>query len=264
MNLEKLLNAWVLLALNIVIIVAAEFSGSLFLETGLIHIIAFGFLVLGISRVFVHYSAFDRYLQPLIVGSVVALLFFTFSHMFEYMSFHITSTDFYDDTLYTTVTNIYLTAMLLITTGAQYFLSKKDSAWGRWYALCAASLATGTLTILVLMGSVDLAFEPDEPWLYAYALALVLVTVLCVRSLRSLGSHVSIMKSFAVYLGLGVVLIALSALHYVLYDILKDAGLPLVQVVYISHFCFYAALSVMFLAFPKIVQKTGMYLGAWT
>jgi hypothetical protein len=67
------------------------------------------------------------------------------------------------------------------------------------------------------------------------------------------------MKGFTAYLAMMCVLIAAAALHYVLYDILKDIGLPLVQIVYLSHFCFYAALSVLFLAFPRIVQKGGMY-----
>ena len=54
-------------------------------------------------------------------------------------------------------------------------------------------------------------------------------------------------------------LVAGAAFQYVFYELIEDAGLPEHQVIYMSHFFFYAALSVMFLAFGKSLEPKGIF-----
>ena len=67
------------------------------------------------------------------------------------------------------------------------------------------------------------------------------------------------MRDFVNYFIAAFVLIAISALQYVLYDKLLDLGMPMLQVVYLSHFLFYGALSLIFLAFARLTNLGGVY-----
>jgi hypothetical protein len=64
---------------------------------------------------------------------------------------------------------------------------------------------------------------------------------------------------FSLYIAISFALIAAAALQYVLYEALEDAGLPVLQIIYVSHFFFYAALSLLFLSFPKLARLGGIY-----
>lgn len=261
MNLEKVLSVKVLIAINIIIILAAEMTGDLFLTTGLIHMIALLFLLLGISRIFVHYNSFDQYLQPLTLGSVGALLLFSFSHLTEYFSFgH--GEEHYSDALYVDVTNIYMTAMLLVALGAQYFLAKRAGRYKLFSALTLGFLGSFLVTILGFMRVIEISLEPDEMDVYLYTALVIGVTTVSVVRLFKLGQVVSIMKSFAWYIVVAFTLVTAAALHYLLYEILEHLGMPDVQIIYISHFLFYAALSLMFLAFSRLANLGGIYAAA--
>lgn len=258
MNIERIMTPTVLVIINLIIIIAAEATGELFLETGLIHIIALFFLILGISRIFVHYKTFDQYLQPLLLGSVAAILLFSFSHVVEYFSFgH--GEEAYDDALYVDVTNMYSTAMLLVALGAQFFIYKRvHKLWTLLLCLGAFALSLA-LTILGLIRSYELPLEPDEPWIYLYGVLVLLATYLSVSRMHALGSATSIMKQFSGYLVVAFILVAGSALYYLAYELLEELGLPDTQIIYISHFMFYAALSLMFLAYPRLAKPQGLY-----
>jgi hypothetical protein len=257
MNLEKILSAKVLLLLNVAIIITAELTGSLFFDYGIIHIIAFFFLLLGISRVFVHYNAFDQYLKPLTFGSVAALLLFSISHLLEYVSFG--STGEYSDALYIDVTNIYMTAMLVVAIAAQYFIHKRDKTPITMSFLILGFLASLTVTALCLLRKMEISIEPDEADVYIYSAFVIAISVFSASRMFKIGKAVSIMHSFAGYIAVAFVLIAASSLHYSLYELLEHAGVPEMQIIYINHFLFYAALSLMFLAFARLSKLGGIY-----
>lgn len=258
MTLEKILNAKVLILLNLVIIVATELSGELFLQTGLIHIIALLFLLLGISRIFVHHDAFDPYLRPITFGAIAALVLFAFSHLTEYLNFE-GGEEFYADALYVHVTNLYMTAMLLVGLGAQSFLSRKDNARTPVLLMGLGFAAALLVTLLGFMQIWVVSLEPDEASVYLYAAIVTAVTILCINRMLKIGNSVSIMKTFAWYIAIAFFLVAAAALHYLFYELLEDIGLSEVQIVYLSHFAFYAALSFMFLAFPRLARLGGIY-----
>ena len=80
-----------------------------------------------------------------------------------------------------------------------------------------------------------------------------------IERLFKIRKSVSIMRGFTSYLIGAFVLVAIAALQYIWYDALQDAGVPYLQIIYISHFLFYGALSLMFLAFQHIANLGGMY-----
>jgi hypothetical protein len=56
----------------------------------------------------------------------------------------------------------------------------------------------------------------------------------------------------------GIAGIMLATLPYIFYDLLEMRwGVPMYQIMYLSHFFFYASLSLMFLAFGKITVLGG-------
>ena len=121
-NLEKILSFRVLLVLNILIIIFAELSGRFFEEKGIIHLLAVIFVILGVSRIFVHYEVFDRFLKPFLLGGVAALIIFALSHLVEFLGFMLFHT--YSDAVFINVVNFYIISMLMVTIGAEYFLCK--------------------------------------------------------------------------------------------------------------------------------------------
>jgi hypothetical protein len=244
--------------INIAIIVAAEMTGDFFLQTGLIHIIALLFLLMGISRIFVHYNAFDPYLRPLTLGAVAALLLFSFSHLTEYLSLD-HATNGYSDELYVDVTNLYMTAMLLVAFGAQLFLAKRTKSYRLMFVLLLGFCASLTVTVLGFMQKISISLEPDEASVYVYTAIVIGVSVLSIHRMFTLGKTVSIMRSFAGYISAAFFLVTASALHYLLYEILEHLGMPELQIIYVGHFLFYAALSLIFLAFPRLAMMGGIY-----
>jgi hypothetical protein len=259
MYLEKILNPLFIVAINIAIIIAAEATGDLFLRTGAIHIIALVFLFLGISRIFVHYRTFDQYLQPMVFGSVAALLLFSFSHVVEYASFEHDGHELYADALYVDVTNMYMTAMLLVALGAQFFLYKRTQRTAGLTIITALFVAIFAATLFGLLRMYELSIEPDEPWIYLYSVLVLLVTLVSANRMLVLGKSASLLKKFTGYIVISFILIAVAALDYLLYELLEELGVAAVQIVYISHFLFFAALSLMFLAYPKLAKPQGLY-----
>lgn len=255
---EKILSDRVLLIANIVIIIVTELSGNFFLDTGIIHLIALGFVVLGISRIFVHYNVYDHYLRLLIGGGVLALLIFSASHLVEflgYMYFKI-----YEDAIFVSVINFYIASMLAIVIGAEYFLVALKK--GRLATIIVSSvgmLGFLFLSAVIFSGQLPVSLELTVSTPYIYAVLVLGVSILSVNRLLKIKKHVSIMVGFANYFIAAFALIATSALLYVFYDPLKELGMPDIQILFVSHFLFYGALSLMFLAFVRLSNLGGIY-----
>jgi hypothetical protein len=255
---EKVLNPWVLLSINVFIILATELSGSFFIDKGTVHLIAILFVVLGISRVFVHYDAYDRYLRLLIKGGTAALIIFSVSHLIEFLGY--TYFKIYEDAIFINVVNFYIMSMLVVAVGAEYFLRtlKKKSAVAT-NIFITGIVALFVLTVLIFLNKVSVSLEPDELAIYFYAALVLVVFFLSVSRLIKIKKHVSIMVGFIDYFISAFVLITISALQFVFYDVLKGLGMPVIQVIYVSHFLFYGALSFIFLAFARLANLQGIY-----
>lgn len=257
-NLEKILSHWTLLAINVVIITVTELSSHFFVDKGIIHLIALLFVFLGISRIFVHYDAYDRYLRPLIRGGLAALLFFSVSHLVEFLGYVYLKT--YEDAIFINVINFYIISILAITIGAEYFLRtlKEDNRATIWI-LSAGVVVFLVLTPLIFLNKIKVSLELDSWTVYVYTVIVLGALFFGVDRLVKIKRHVPVVADFVNYFIATFVLVAISAFQYIFYDAIGAIGVPAFQVVYMSHFLFYGALSFMFLAFARLAHMGGVY-----
>lgn len=257
-KLEKILNPWVLLGINIAIILATELSGERFMTSGAIHLIALFFVLLGVSRIFIHYDVYDRYMRLLIGGGAMALVIFSLSHLVEFLGFVYFKT--YEDTIFVNVVNFYIMSMLVVTLGAEYFLNALKKNLVTSIGILAATIpALFVLTIFVYLKKISVSLESTSLLVYVYVAVILVTLFFSVRRLVEIKKQVPIMTNFVNYFIAAFALIAVSALQYVLYDVLLSIGIPTTQIMYVSHFLFYGALSLIFLAFARLTNLGGVY-----
>lgn len=248
------------LVLNTLIIVLAQTldGGTLLYNTGIIHIIALGFVGLALIRVFYHYYTYDPILEKFIHATLAAMGIFAFSHIVEFLS--MTVLHQYADAVYINVANYYLISLLVISLGTEYFLGVLYSHSPRMnrviYALIAGLvLLSGALIINDRLISLNVgSYTP-----IIYTVATLAVIVFNLYKMRQIKRGVDFMPGFVNYLSVSIVLIGVAALSNVYYVFFTDIfNLPEYQAVYFSHFAFYIALSFLFLAFGKVSHLGGM------
>ncbi len=255
---EKLFNHWTFLFLNLTIVVLVEMTGTFFMSTGLIHLIAIVFIVLGIGRIFVHYEVYDQFLKPLIYGGIVTLILFAISHVLEYAGYAVFYLPY--GTIAVNVVNFYLMGLLMIALSVVYFLKRLEKGLAIYGYILALGMVITLLAMIIFYlrpGLVNLS--PSSWMMYLYTLAVVGVTALGIGWLRRLKKHVSILTNFIDYFNAALVMIAISAMFYVLNELLAKIGVEYMQIMYISHFVFYGALSLIFLSFVRLSRLGGIY-----
>ncbi len=262
--LEKIFNPFVLLFLNGAVVIAAEFAGGgfFFAQTGLIHGIALLFIALAISRLFVHYYTFDPALEKFVHATLAALLVFSASHFMEFISYRFLNMA--GDAIFANVLHFYLISLLLINVGAEFFLRKVDRRSPAFIVLYIIGIVVmAGLTSAYFVNDRIVTLAPGSPMIPAYSTLVAVIAALGIYKLLRIKNRVSIAAGFVNYLLAAYALIAISATQGIYVDILaRDFGIPLIQIAYISHFTFYAALSFMFLAFVKFANLGGLYAAA--
>lgn len=257
-KLEKIFNHWTLLAINLVIIVAVEATGMFFMQSGLIHLIALLFIGLGISRIFVHYEVYDRFLKPLIYGGIAVLILFAVSHILEYLNYAVFYLPF--PMIAANVVNFYLVGLVIVTFSTTFFLKgiEKGTTFYRYtLPLITVFLVIVTIRNYLNPSLVDLG--PNKALMYIYASGVVGATILGVYWLLRLKKYESMLASFIDYFNASFIMIGVSATFYVFNEIFEKVGIDYMQVMYISHFLFYGALSFMFLSFVRLTKLGGLY-----
>lgn len=258
--IEKIFNPWVLLALNAAIIFATELvgGGKLFFNTGLIHAVAVAFIILSVSRIYSHYHTFDAFLERLVHAALFAMTIFAFSHLAEFLSY--TVFHLKEDAIFANVANFYIASMLFMALGAEYFVRTHDHK-NKWatYAIGAVILAALALIPVFMLRDNLASLDTDEPMFFIYLAAIVVSTIFTMVELVRIRRLVSMTRDFVSYLLAATALIGLSAVQNISYDFLEKIGLPNYQIIYTSHFAFYGALSLMFLAFVRLANLPGIY-----
>ncbi|MBI3114844.1 MAG: hypothetical protein HYZ07_02685 [Candidatus Harrisonbacteria bacterium] len=257
-KLDRIFNPVALLLLNIAIVAATELTGTYFFDTGIIHVIAGGFIVLAVLRAFLHYYSYDAVLENFFHAALVASIVFAASHVAEFYSYRVLRLS--EDATFANVANFYIVSLLVIAMGAEIFLTIRRRRRPVLIASYVLAAAIGTGFIIALFVNDKLvSLEPDSPAPYLYAIVSFIVGAVAYVRSEEIGRVVGISRHFVDYLLAGIVLIILSVLPNVFYELLEDAGLPTHQIIYASHFLFYAALSLMFLAFRTISGLGGVY-----
>lgn len=68
------------------------------------------------------------------------------------------------------------------------------------------------------------------------------------------------MSGFVNYLAISIGMVVFAALPNIFYELMEDKlNIPELQIIYLSHFTFYAALSIIFLAFGRLSNLAGVY-----
>lgn len=259
-KIEKIFNPYFFLSLNIVIILLAEFVGGSkwFLKSGAIHFIAVGFVVLAVIRIFYHPDTYDPILQNFVRAGLAAMFVFAIAHVIEFISFMLLNN--YVDAVYANTANLYLVSMLLIILGEGLFLWRLNRR-GLWKVPAVITLIVMLLvfTVYLLFNNKAISLEPDEAAPFIYVAIAIAATVIGLVQARAISRHVGFMKDFVKYLSASVVVIGISILPNIFYDPLTDFfhGAEF-QAIYLSHFAFYAALSLLFLSFSKLNHLGGL------
>ncbi|MBI5742793.1 MAG: hypothetical protein HZA25_03065 [Candidatus Niyogibacteria bacterium] len=262
--LDKILNIYSLAALNVAIVLLAEFvgDGKYFFESGIIHIIAILFIILAISRSFMHYYTYDPSFEKFLHASIAALLIFAASHFIEYLTFM--TANVYEDAVFANVANMYIMSLLVLIIGGDIFMRAFSSGPTLLMKASAAAIAALTaLTIMLLLRSKLISLEPDEIYPYIYGVALVSCGGFALYQMRRIRDRISLPHGFINYFMAATTLIIIAALINIFYEFLENIlVLPAHQVIYLSHFAFYAALSLMFIAFSKLSRLGGILADA--
>ncbi|MFA6519523.1 MAG: hypothetical protein WCT41_01715 [Candidatus Paceibacterota bacterium] len=258
---DRFLNAYSLLIINLLIIVLALTVGGglYFFETGLIHLIALIFIALAVLRIIYHHYTYDPILEKFVHASLFALIVFAGSHIIEYISMMFLNR--YQDAVFANVGNFYLIGTFSIIIGATYFSGINHRTYASFLRMLSYAFIAGFFLFSVFLFANDRAIglEVEDPAPFLYALMLVIAGVLAVIEIVKIRRLTPIMHGFTTYLLGGLVLLLIAILPNIFYDFLAIAGVPSYMSIYSSHFLFYAALSLFFLAFKKLSYMGGVY-----
>ena len=260
LKFEHVFNHWTLLTINIVIIAAIQLNHMFFLQTGLIHLLAIIFVALGLFRLWFHPQIHDQYIKPIIRQGIFALLILATAHILEYLSYRI---GLPRQTIYANNINFYLTGLLLIILGGEAFLREYLKAFKperQRYStitifICKIGLVIFPLLMLLYFISPTLVnLHPDSWHMYVYILAAVTVSLLGISRLRSFKHHATFMSNFINYFTAAFIIVGLCALLSAGEEFLVGLEIPSTQIALVNHFLFYGALSLMFLAYQRVLN----------
>lgn len=260
--IDRIFNPPSLVVINLLIIIVVEFTGNgkFFFETGLIHAVAILFIALTTSRIFYHYYTYDPIFEKFVHSALAASVIFASSHIFEYISMVVFS--HYTDAIFANVINFYLIGFILIIIGAESFLRIVASRSTYLIKLFAVAIAVFSgLIILFALNNELISLEPSGLAPFVYAFLIGVFSFLGIYIVFKIKKTVPISAAFSNYLLSSIILIIISTLPYVFYEFIKEELYGYIkeyQIIYFSHFAFFAALSLLFLAFTKL-KWGGLY-----
>jgi hypothetical protein len=258
MVINKVFNGWTLIILNALVIFIVEITGDYFANTGFIHLLAIIFIALAFVRAFNHTHVHDQFLEPIIHRGIFAMVVFAISHIVEYSGFMIFNLP--RAAVSANVVNFYLASTLIVITGVEVFvgrMNKLSQNLSKIFEVLAIFFVI--LIIYILFNTKSINLSPTNWLAYAYSSAIIVIESVSIWRLFILKSKVPLMTNFINYFIGAFVLIGLSALFYTQEETLSMAGIPFLQLIYISHFLFYGALSLIFLAYDRLLNLGGLY-----
>ena len=246
-----------LLGVNLVVIVAAETlgGGRLFYDTGLIYVPVTLFVFLASARVFGRYHLYDPVLKRFLRWSLAALFILLIANTIEFADQNLGYL-WPASSVYGGVISFHLAALLAIAVGAFYILKAhgKMRIATPWLIVCAlVGVAAFGASLAVYAGLMSAV-----PPLFYIIIAFAAGLSTCVPT-AAIARFVPVLKEFSRYLTGALVFMTLAAGAEALHLIAKGEYVVYQQATYISHFAFYAAVSLMFLAFGKLANLGGVY-----
>lgn len=260
-TIEKLFTPYVLLALNIAIILVAEFSGGgeYFAKTGLAYGIGVVFVGLIITRIFSDYAFGDYILKGFLKIQLTFLLLLGLVQFYEFMALNVFMLR--PDVVQLTVVASYFVWLLSIflSLGFVFRIYYKQSImvlatmWGL-FGLCVVGLIAPSLSPAVV------AWFPV--WFPKLILAgIVFSGALGILATRKLCQIMPVFTQYSNYATPASIFLILTGFseYFEATGTLQAFGVTSVQNVYFSHFFVYAALSLLLIAFGKLKRPQGIY-----
>lgn len=258
--LDRILNVYSLGLLNVGIVIAAEFvgSGTFFFQTGIIHILAIGFVFLAFSTLHRRYYVADPILQKTFLrGAILSFVLFSCSHVIEFVVFKTRGE--YHDVLWATIINFYLLSFCALVIGVEFFLMQiKQGARARRLFFYGLVIVFFVLTIGYMTNTIGISLELDGFQPYVYAGVTLLISAFTFRHVKKIGRTIPVLRSFTNALNPVLVLIVIATFVSILYELHDTIHVAEYHFVYISHFAFYASLSAMYLAFRTLEHLPGV------
>src|SRR5581483_1377977 len=200
-QVEKYLNPYFFLALNILIILVAETAGGgkLLYNSGIIHIIALIFVLLVFFRIFFRRPIYDPVLEKFVRAILAAMGVFALSHVIEFFSMMVLRS--YTDGVYANTANFYIISLLLIAIGADAFLRverRQSGAFGWMLGVIIAFISIWAVVLLFKSGAVDL--DTGGPTPFVYLAVMIFATAVGLYKAWQIKTRVKITSAFVSYL----------------------------------------------------------------
>lgn len=258
---EKLFTPYILIALNLAIILAAEFvgGGAYFAETGLVHGIAIIFVGLIIVRIFSDYAFSDRILRGFLNIQLAFFLFFGLVHVYEYLGLHFLMLG--DEVVELSVAWSYLLWFIGVILALEFVFRIYRKRSMVFTAVLSVFLAVGFIGLIGVNVS-PLFAESLPAWLPVAILVLIVgfgaTGIFFIKKTREI---MPVFEEYSHYAIPAMVLVVLAAFseYFESTGSLGSFGISEIQNLYIAHFLVYAAACLLLIGFGKLKKPTGIY-----
>ena len=258
---EKLFTPYLLIALNLAIILSAEFvgGGAYFAETGLMHGIAIVFVGLIIVRIFSDYAFSDRILRGFLKIQLAFFLFFGLVHVYEYFGLHILGLD--SEVVELSVVFSYLLWFIGIILALEFVFRIYRKKSIIFTVVLSALLAAGFLGLIGATVS-GMSVENLPLWITpAILVGIVFFGIAGILSMRKIRKIMPVFEEYSHYAIPAMILVVLAAFaeYFESTGTLRSFGISDTQNLYIAHFLVYATASLLLIGFGKLKKPTGIY-----
>lgn len=258
---EKLFTLPVLIAVNLVGILATEFvgGGTYFEETGLVHSIAILFVVLIIIRIFTDYAFSDHILKGFLKIQLGFFLFLGTIHVYEYLGLYVLNIN--DVVVESTAVLAYLIWIIGNIFAIQWVLriyNKTSTNLVPIFGLVIALVAS----LIIGMHIFSSAIHEVPEWVHGTILTFVVASaIFSIWRLNQMKKIMPVFAEYARYANPAIVLVTLAVFseYSESEGFLSIFGVSSTQNLYLSHFLIYAALSLLLIGFGKLKKPQGIY-----
>ncbi|MEK7568918.1 MAG: hypothetical protein AAB497_02295 [Patescibacteria group bacterium] len=258
---EKLFTPYLLIALNLAIVLSAEFvgGGAYFAETGLMHGIAIVFVGLIIVRIFSDYAFSDHILRGFLKIQLAFFLFFGLVHVYEYLGLHFSMLS--GEVVELSVAWSYLLWFIGVILALEFVFRIYRKKSMVFTAVLSMLLAAGFIGLIG--ANVSPVFAENLPiWLpVAILIGIVGFGAVGILSIRNIREIMPVFEEYSHYAIPAMVLVILAAFseYFESTGTLQAFGISDTQNLYIAHFLVYAAASLLLIGFGKLKKPTGIY-----
>lgn len=258
---EKLFTPYALIALNLAIILSAEFigGGEYFAESGLAHGIAILFVVLIVIRIFSDYAFSDHILRGFLKIQLAFFLFLGLVHVYEYLGLDVFMFD--AEVVELSVMGSYLLWIIGILLALEFVFRIYSKKSAMFTVILSTLLISGFSVLVGASVSPAIADILPEWFPFAILVGIVGFGIAGVLSIMKIREIMPVFAEYSRYAIPAIVLVILAAFaeYFESTGSLESLGISDTQILYFAHFFVYIAFSLLLVGFGKLKKPTGIY-----